>query len=708
MSAEAMGLRPDLYQQLAATNPFAGRARRLFGRGQVTAVRGNEADLRVGYGARGNALELKQVPIVSGYAPQVGDWVAIGYEAGHSGAPWVMGPSMGPDASADPPGIGVFAVCASEPVEAAVSTIYFDEPRGIWRGFNGSAWVDLGDTGQATAHNSLSGLQGGTASEYYHLTAAEYGGTWQHALIAFDDVVPMQGHRTTALTDEYASALFAKHITTGNMADGFGVGVLFAVEDDAGVESNLGRLAAVRAGADNTGDFAWYPATAGVLNERMRLTSAGALNVGAGGYASAVGGVGADHIGVGVAEDGNYRLSTDGPYAIRMSRAGSTDTWGVVLTGTYGGALLFRNITDSNLSVMALSEDYAQIGAADGTAANPSLSFFNEWTKGFYSPAAGQVGLALDGMLRCYWEGYTQILGSYSSTSNAYLLLYTGSGCNSAVYFRESSSKYGHSLVYDGAFNKLFLYRHSNSAAGSVVTTWYRDSDLMNLTPGTDAPSAEGDFSNRSDLRQTQSYLGGRPGNLVRTLAYQSADQAGDKITGNTAETVFASGSCNVPTALWATGKKLRIRAWGVTRTGAGGTAGAGFSVRVRIGSSAVALADRQLLVDNGWSIPAGTSTADHMWEMEAEVSCRSTGAGGTMVYLGHLRRSAGTGDLESSDGGASYITGDRCGASLRTKNALIALNTTATQVITVSAAHSTDSGQTYSQLRGVEIWEVA
>ena len=104
------GLRPDVYERLAATNPFAGRARRLFGRGEVIAVNGNEADLRVGHDARGNPLELKRVPIVSGYAPQVGDWVAIGYEAGHSGAPWVTGPSMASGESADSAGIGVVSV----------------------------------------------------------------------------------------------------------------------------------------------------------------------------------------------------------------------------------------------------------------------------------------------------------------------------------------------------------------------------------------------------------------------------------------------------------------------------------------------------------------------------------------------------------------------------------------------------------------------
>ena len=101
---------PDVFGQLAASDPYQRRARRLFERGQVAAVNGNEADVRVGADASGSSLELKGVPIVSGYVPQVGDWVAIQYEAGHSAAPWVVGPCMADDASSDSVGIVVFAV----------------------------------------------------------------------------------------------------------------------------------------------------------------------------------------------------------------------------------------------------------------------------------------------------------------------------------------------------------------------------------------------------------------------------------------------------------------------------------------------------------------------------------------------------------------------------------------------------------------------
>ena len=165
---------PDLFAQLAATDPVQQRARRLFERGRVAAVNGNQADVEVAADASGAPLQLKGVPVVSGYVPRVGDWVSIRYEAGHSGAPWIAGPSMASEASQDSVGVGVFPAASSPPDAPAKSTVYFDETAASWRGWNGAAWVDLGGGGGgASLHNALPDLQGGVSGEYYHLSAAE-------------------------------------------------------------------------------------------------------------------------------------------------------------------------------------------------------------------------------------------------------------------------------------------------------------------------------------------------------------------------------------------------------------------------------------------------------------------------------------------------------------------------------------------------------
>lgn len=199
-----LAARPDLFGQLAATDPYQRRSRRLFERGQVVEVSGNEADLQVGTDARGNALVLKQVPMVSGYVPGVGDWVAIHYEAGHSGAPCVTGPSMAGEASTDPAGIGVFSVSPSAPPDPATSTVYFDESQGLWRGWDGAQWVDI--TGKL--HNTLPDLQGGAPNAYYHVTAAQWDGLHgrQHNLLSED-------HSDTAASAVAAGALIYGNAT---------------------------------------------------------------------------------------------------------------------------------------------------------------------------------------------------------------------------------------------------------------------------------------------------------------------------------------------------------------------------------------------------------------------------------------------------------------------------------------------------------------
>jgi hypothetical protein len=68
--------------------------------------------------------------------------------------------------------------------------------------------------------------------------------------------------------------------STGSASDGFGPEVAFSMQDTSGLWGDLGRIGAVRAGADNTGDLVFRPVTAGTANERMRVTSAGNVGIG--------------------------------------------------------------------------------------------------------------------------------------------------------------------------------------------------------------------------------------------------------------------------------------------------------------------------------------------------------------------------------------------------------------------------------------------
>ena len=51
---------------------------------------------------------------------------------------------------------------------------YYDSSATALLWCTGSAWVAFAETADVTVHNNLTGIQGGTATEYYHLTSAEY------------------------------------------------------------------------------------------------------------------------------------------------------------------------------------------------------------------------------------------------------------------------------------------------------------------------------------------------------------------------------------------------------------------------------------------------------------------------------------------------------------------------------------------------------
>jgi hypothetical protein len=67
---------------------------------------------------------------------------------------------------------------------------------------------------------------------------------------------------------------------TSDMQNGFGSSMLFAIQDNAGVQNIIGSIGCVRAGADNTGDLVFSPVSSSIDSERMRITAAGNVGIG--------------------------------------------------------------------------------------------------------------------------------------------------------------------------------------------------------------------------------------------------------------------------------------------------------------------------------------------------------------------------------------------------------------------------------------------
>lgn len=74
-----------------------------------------------------------------------------------------------------------------------------------------------------------------------------------HLLHIVDDAIGLMMERTGATTNLVRSAAIYKYTTSGDMQDGHGAGLLFAIEDDAAVNNYIAGLQAIRNGADDTG-----------------------------------------------------------------------------------------------------------------------------------------------------------------------------------------------------------------------------------------------------------------------------------------------------------------------------------------------------------------------------------------------------------------------------------------------------------------------
>lgn len=83
--------------------------------------------------------------------------------------------------------------------------------------------------------------------------------------------------RSTVLTSALRSTFAAKHLTSGDMLDGFGPDISFIIQDNSNVENEIANFGAVRDGLDNNGALIFSTRQSGVRYDRMKLFSDGRL-----------------------------------------------------------------------------------------------------------------------------------------------------------------------------------------------------------------------------------------------------------------------------------------------------------------------------------------------------------------------------------------------------------------------------------------------
>lgn len=104
--------------------------------------------------------------------------------------------------------------------------------------------------------------------------------TSSSAFEVYTPLVNRMTRTTTTANDNVLSSMVFKRKTSLDMADGFGVGTAFMVEDNSGVEYVLAGISASRYGADNSGRMIFRTSNAGADDEKGTILPNGNWGIG--------------------------------------------------------------------------------------------------------------------------------------------------------------------------------------------------------------------------------------------------------------------------------------------------------------------------------------------------------------------------------------------------------------------------------------------
>ena len=153
-------------------------------------------------------------------------------------------------------GIHIWVDADQDPT-GSVYMIYLEEATG----------VDYGIYQSGTAANVLNNLNVGT-------TGAVTGqGFFKSATFPVGYF-----ERTTAVLNTSVGIMRLVHTTSGNMADGFGTGLNFTIQDDGAVLNTIAYIHAIRDGADNSGKIELIPYAAGAEGPKVTIDKTGTLS----------------------------------------------------------------------------------------------------------------------------------------------------------------------------------------------------------------------------------------------------------------------------------------------------------------------------------------------------------------------------------------------------------------------------------------------
>ena len=287
-------------------------------------------------------------------------------------------------------------------------------------------------------------------------------------------------------TDHWASVLI-KAKTTGNMADGYGSGIFFAIQDSSGVQNSIGAFGADRNGADNSGRLFFDTYNAGSRDTRMVITKNGNVGIGTISPTSKLD-VGATYS----ASASMKILDTDPSIILQRGTATTQTDWQIknnvanlqfsygydattpnafaspLMTLTYGGNVGIATTTPTYpLPVAGVS--HSSTGGfrfPDGTtqttaaSAGVSLSGTNTWTGTNYFQSAPGSGATI--LTSNSWD-----LQSYSTDGGAAAMSFHRSGAYAVNMGLNPDNSFAIGGWSDGAVNRISIAANGNTTFGT-------------------------------------------------------------------------------------------------------------------------------------------------------------------------------------------------------------------------------------------------
>jgi hypothetical protein len=203
-----------------------------------------------------------------GWRAWVADEAALYVWSGSAWGPLPVGPQLGGDLDADGHNIG-FDDGTGLTDDAGNEQIVLHK--------TASAVNQIGITNAATGTGPQIAAEGTDPNIDLRLTAKGTGvirASGQLAVVT-GTFPPLRVDRAGVGTSTVASAQQIIATSSGNMLDGFGVNLNFAIRDDAAVINEIGSLVFVRSGADNSGRFQVQAYNSGISVTRLEIAPTG-------------------------------------------------------------------------------------------------------------------------------------------------------------------------------------------------------------------------------------------------------------------------------------------------------------------------------------------------------------------------------------------------------------------------------------------------